>query len=294
MPAFTKFLALLAEKDYINKKILFPISKEQFISSLWFGQSFRSFSSLFYLYWFPHCSLWWKPEPRNTFRMATVSLDTQHYKPGSEICLFKSSDQTHLPCIKYKLFERYLRAKFGLVFPFMFYGLWKFSLLNYQSILWSSTVPRKRGTEEKDGGGSLIHKAPGWKPDLQSSWGMVEFVSPKARECLPFCRRAGGFEIGSQHPTAVVICVVWACHALDNAPNPAPRCLERVVKACCDYSSHNRQILWWWSWTAQKQAWWLQFTSCLLSWCRPRKMAFFFFFLISLAELISTEEEKPI
>lgn len=90
--------------------------------------------------------------------MATVSLDTQRYRPGSEICLFKSTDQAPLPCIKYKLFERYLRAKLGLVLPFMFYGLWKFSLLNYQSILWSSTVPRKRRTEEKGGGGSLIHQ----------------------------------------------------------------------------------------------------------------------------------------
>lgn len=42
VPAFTKFLRVLAEKDYTKKKKLFQISKEQFMSSLWFGQSFRS------------------------------------------------------------------------------------------------------------------------------------------------------------------------------------------------------------------------------------------------------------
>lgn len=34
----------------------------------------------------------------------------------------------------------------------MFYGLWKFPLLNYQSILWASTICRKK----KGGGASQI------------------------------------------------------------------------------------------------------------------------------------------
>lgn len=42
MPAFTKFVTVLAEKDYTNQqKKRLQISKEQFMSGPWFGQSFR-------------------------------------------------------------------------------------------------------------------------------------------------------------------------------------------------------------------------------------------------------------
>lgn len=157
VPAFTKFLAVLTEKDYTNKQKLFQISKEQFMSSLWFGQSFRS--ALYFTSAGSHIAVYDgnlnQGMPSEWLQSAwTHNIINQALRFVSSRALTKHL----LPCIKYKLFERYLRAKLGLVLPFMFYGLWKFSLLNYQSILWSSTIPRKRGTEEKGGGGSLIHQ----------------------------------------------------------------------------------------------------------------------------------------
>lgn len=53
-------------------------------------------------------------------------------------------------------------------------------------------------------------------------------------------RRAGCFEIGSQEATAVVICATWARCAQGGAPNAGPRCVERLVEACCDPSSYDR------------------------------------------------------
>lgn len=223
--------------------------------------------------------------------MATASLDIQHYKPASEICLFKSTDQTPLPCIKYKLVERYLRAKFGLVFPLIFYGLWKFSLLNYQSILWSSTVPRKRGTEEKGGRGSLIHQGSrmkAWPPELLGN----------GRACLSQSSRVPalpqeGLRLWNWKP---------ASNSWSHLCGMSMLCPRQCPKSSSSVFGEGAQGLLWLQLPQQaaspvgmvtesrKTSMVDGIHQCLLSWCRPRKMAF----LISLTELISTEEEKPI
>lgn len=149
-------LSVLAKKDYRKQTKI--ISKEQFMSSPWLGQSFRSV--LYFISTGSHIAVY-----DGNLNQGILLEQLQHktVKPSSEICLFKSTSQASLPCVKYKLFERHSKAKLGLVLPFKFYELWKFSLLNYQSILQPSTISRKIRTEQRDGGGIRM-KA--WPPEL--------------------------------------------------------------------------------------------------------------------------------
>lgn len=122
----------------------------------------------------------------------------------------------------------------------MFYGLWKFSLLNYQSILRPSTIPRKKRTEEKGGGGSLIHQGirmKAWPPEFLGNGRVCS--PPKAREWLPF---PGGLEALKLEAKRMLGKGSWG---LLWAPAPMTRS-----------SSAG-----WWSWRAGKQARWLQIST---------------------------------
>lgn len=171
----------------------------------------------------------------------------------------------------------------------MFYGLWKFSLLNYQSILWPSTIPRKKRTEEKGGGGSLICQGirmKAWPPELLGNG-----RASQSKRVTALSRRAGGFEIGSQEATAVVICVAQAHQARNNAPSAAPWSSERVLRAPAPTTGSFSAG--WWSQRAGKQAGWLQITT--VSVCRAQtKETEQPSFFISPTELLGTEEEKAI
>lgn len=86
--------------------------------------------------------------------------------------------------------------------------------------------------------------------------------------------------------------MAWACRALDNAPNSAPQCSERVVKACCDYSSYNRQLLLWVMVMESRKT--SMVAAIHHSVCSPGADQGKWLYLIHLTELLSTEEEKPI
>lgn len=148
--------------------------------------------------------------------------------------------------------------------------------------------PGKKGQKRKVGEAVWSVKASGWKPDLQSSWGMVE--PPKAR-VTALSRRAGGFEIGSQEATAVVICVAQACQAWDNAPSAAPWSSERVLRAPAPTTGSFSAG--WWSQRAGKQAGWLQVTTASVRLAQTKETEQPSFF-ISPTELLGPEEEKAI
>lgn len=86
--------------------------------------------------------------------------------------------------------------------------------------------------------------------------------------------------------------MAWACRALDNAPNSAPQCSERVVKACCNYSSYNRQLLLWVTVMESRKT--SMVAAIHHSVCSPGADQGKWLYLIHLTELLSTEEEKPI
>lgn len=175
----------------------------------------------------------------------------------------------------------------------MFYGLWKFSLLNYQSILWPSTIPRKKRREEKGGGGSLICQGirmKAWPPELPGNGR----ASQSKRETA-LSRRAGGFEIGSQEATAVVICVAQACQAHRQCAQCSSLELREggqgLLRAPAPTTGSFSAG--WWSQRAGKQAGWLQITTASVHLAQTKETEQPSFF-ISPTELLGTEEEKAI
>lgn len=117
-------------------------------------------------------------------------------------------------------------------------------------------------------------------------------LATKSKRTTALPKRAGGFEIGSQATTAVVICMAWACRTQDDAPNTASQCLERVIEAYCE-SQLLRQAAHVLGDGHSGQENKCKSPQCLSTWCRPRKQNSLSFF-ISLTEQLGTEEEKAI
>lgn len=177
----------------------------------------------------------------------------------------------------------------------MFYGLWKFSLLNYQSILWPSTIPGKEGQKRKVGEAAWSVKASGWKPDLQSSWGMVEFASlPKQESDCPFqeCWRLWNWKPRGNSCSHLrgtgMSCLRWCTKHGSSVLGEGGQGLLWALAPTTGSSSAG-----WWSWRAGKQAWWLQITTVSVRLAQTNETEGPGFF-VSLTELLSTEEEKAI